>query len=32
VHLVRFEAGRIVELWDVGAPVPDTSPNRHGMF
>ena len=32
VHIFRFENGRIVELWDVGQPVPEKSPNLHGMF
>lgn len=32
VHLFRFEEGRIVELWDVGQPIPPSSPNEHGMF
>ena len=32
VHLYRFAAGKIVELWDIGQPVPDDSPNKHGMF
>ena len=32
VHIFRFEKDRIVELWDVGQPVPETSPNEHGMF
>jgi predicted SnoaL-like aldol condensation-catalyzing enzyme len=32
VHLFRFENGRIVELWDVGQPVPEQSPNQYGMF
>jgi predicted SnoaL-like aldol condensation-catalyzing enzyme len=32
VHLFRFEAGRIAELWDVGQPVPAESPNKDGMF
>ena len=32
VHLFRFEHGRIVELWDLGQPVPDKSPNQNGMF
>jgi predicted SnoaL-like aldol condensation-catalyzing enzyme len=32
VHIFRFEDGRVVELWDIGQPVPPNSPNEHGMF
>jgi predicted SnoaL-like aldol condensation-catalyzing enzyme len=32
VHIFRFEAGRVVELWDIGQPVPEKSPNQYGMF
>ncbi|MEA3143858.1 MAG: hypothetical protein QOG31_1182 [Thermoplasmata archaeon] len=32
VHIFRFEAGRVAELWDIGQPVPNKSPNRDGMF
>jgi predicted SnoaL-like aldol condensation-catalyzing enzyme len=32
VHIFRFENGRIMELWDVGQAVPETSPNQYGMF
>ncbi len=32
VHIFRFEKGRIVELWDLGQPVPEHSPNQDGMF
>jgi predicted SnoaL-like aldol condensation-catalyzing enzyme len=32
VHILRFEGGRIAEMWDVGQPVPAQSPNRAGMF
>ena len=32
MHIFRFENGRIVELWDVGQEVPETSPNQFGMF
>src|SRR5580693_9908797 len=29
VHIFRFEGDRIAELWDVGQPVPEDSPNRN---
>ena len=32
VHIFRFAKGRIVELWDLGQPVQENSPNQHGMF
>lgn len=32
VHLLRFQEGKIVELWSVGQPVPEDSPNENGMF
>ena len=32
VHIFRFENDHIVELWDLGQPVPDESPNQFGMF
>jgi predicted SnoaL-like aldol condensation-catalyzing enzyme len=32
VHIFRFENALIVELWDVGQPVPEPSHNEHGMF
>jgi predicted SnoaL-like aldol condensation-catalyzing enzyme len=32
VHIFRFDGDRIVELWDVGAPVPEQSINAQGMF
>lgn len=32
VHIFRFASGKIVEMWDVGQPVPEDSPNENGMF
>ncbi len=32
VYIIRFADGRIVELWDIGQPVPEESPNQYGMF
>jgi len=32
VHIFRFEQGRIIELWDLGQPVPEQSSNQYGMF
>jgi len=32
VHIFRFEENKIVELWDVGQPVPENCINENGMF
>ena len=32
VHLFRFDGDRIVELWDVGQPIPNENVNADGMF
>jgi predicted SnoaL-like aldol condensation-catalyzing enzyme len=32
VHIFRFQDSRIAELWDIGQPVPENSPNGNGMF
>ena len=32
VHLFRFHGDKIVELWDIGEPMPADSPNRDGVF
>ena len=32
VHIFRFEADRIAEMWDVGMEAPKDSPNENGMF
>ncbi len=32
VHIFRFDGDRIVEMWDVGQPVPPDMANESGMF
>lgn len=32
VHIFRFSNDSIVELWDVGQPIPEESPNENGVF
>ncbi len=32
VHILRFDGGKIVEMWDVGQEIPKDSPNALGMF
>jgi predicted SnoaL-like aldol condensation-catalyzing enzyme len=32
VHIYRFEGETIVEEWDLAQPLPDDSPNEHGIF
>jgi predicted SnoaL-like aldol condensation-catalyzing enzyme len=32
VHILRFEGGKIVEMWDVGQEIPKDSPNALGVF
>jgi predicted SnoaL-like aldol condensation-catalyzing enzyme len=32
MHIFRFEAGKIAELWDFGQPVPEDQINENGMF
>ncbi len=32
VHIFHFEDNQIVEMWDVGQPIPEDSPNENGMF
>jgi predicted SnoaL-like aldol condensation-catalyzing enzyme len=32
VHLFRFQDSRIVEMWDIGQPIPADSPNKDGAF
>lgn len=32
IHIFRFADDRIVEMWDIGQPVPEDSPNENGMF
>ncbi|MBN9654150.1 ester cyclase [Halobacillus sp. GSS1] len=32
VHMMRFADGQIVEMWDIGQPLPEDSPNENGAF
>ncbi len=32
VHIFRFENGKIAELWDLGQPTPENSPNQFGIL
>lgn len=32
IHIFRFEADKIVELWDFGQEVPEVIVNENGMF
>lgn len=32
VHIFRFDADHIVELWDIGQAVPENPVNENGMF
>lgn len=32
VHIFRFQDAKIVEMWDVGQMVPESSLNQNGMF
>jgi len=32
IHICRFQDDKIVELWDLGQPIPENSPNENGMF
>ncbi|WP_066304252.1 nuclear transport factor 2 family protein [Bacillus sp. FJAT-29814] len=32
VHIFRFHHNLIVELWDIGQPIPEDSPNENGVF
>jgi predicted SnoaL-like aldol condensation-catalyzing enzyme len=31
-HMLRFEDGRIAEMWDIGQPEPTPMFNQYGMF
>jgi predicted SnoaL-like aldol condensation-catalyzing enzyme len=31
-HIFRFAGQRIIEMWDIGQPVPEESPNENGLF
>ena len=32
VHIFRFDGNQVVEMWDLGQPIPENMPNENGMF
>lgn len=32
VHIFRFEDDLVTELWNIGQPEPENTPNQYGMF
>ena len=32
INIFKFQGDRVIELWDLGQPVPESSPNENGMF
>ena len=32
VHIFKFEDEKMVELWDLGQPIPENITNENGMF
>ena len=32
VHILRFHNDKIIEMWDLGQPLPDLEINENGMF
>jgi predicted SnoaL-like aldol condensation-catalyzing enzyme len=32
IHIIRFEGGRMIEMWDVGQEAVPDSPNEAGLF
>ncbi len=32
LHMFRFRAGKVVEMWDMGEAIPASSPNTAGAF
>ncbi|MGZ6485526.1 MAG: nuclear transport factor 2 family protein [Pseudobdellovibrio sp.] len=32
VHILKFKNEKIIEMWDLGQPIPKDSPNKNGMF
>jgi len=32
MHIFRFENGKIAEMWDMGAAIPENMPNENGAF
>ncbi len=32
LHLFRFQENKIIEMWDIGTPIPDEIINKNGIF
>jgi predicted SnoaL-like aldol condensation-catalyzing enzyme len=32
MHIFRFDGNQVVEMWDLGQPIPENMPNENGMF
>ena len=32
VHIFKIQNLKIIEMWDIGMPIPESSPNENGIF
>jgi predicted SnoaL-like aldol condensation-catalyzing enzyme len=32
VHIFRFDGNQVIEMWDLGQPIPENMLNENGMF